>query len=141
MLLSRTAPSILFFTWLPTLGTWALALAFVASVHESSRLSRLSVPGVRYLGELTYSIYLVHTLVPPLLRHGSLSLLGDSSIAALALTLALSALLHHGVERPFLKLRARLLEGRSNAPLHDVPIHDSPLQAAPLVRARPGRLD
>jgi peptidoglycan/LPS O-acetylase OafA/YrhL len=141
MLLSRTAPSLLFFTWLPTLGTWALALAFVASVHESSPLSRLSVPGVRYLGELTYSIYLVHTLVPPLLQHGSLSLLGDSSVAALALTLALSALLHHGVERPFLKLRARLLEGRSNAPLHDSALHDSPLQAAPLVRARPGRLD
>jgi peptidoglycan/LPS O-acetylase OafA/YrhL len=141
MLLARTAPSLLFFTWLPTLGTWALALAFVASVHESSRLSRLSVPGVRYLGELTYSIYLVHTLVPPLLQHGSLALLGDSSAAALALTLALSGLLHHGVERPFLRLRARLLQIRSSAPLHDSALQASALQAAPLVRARPGRLD
>jgi peptidoglycan/LPS O-acetylase OafA/YrhL len=136
MLLSRTAPSILFFTWLPTLGTWALALAFVASVHESSWLSRINLPGARYLGELTYCIYLVHTLVPPLLQHGWLRLLGDSSAAALALTLALSVLLHHGVERPFLRLRARLLEARSNALLHN-----SALDAAPPLRARSGRLD
>lgn len=136
MLLSRTAPSILFFTWLPTIGTWALALAFVASVHESSWLSRLSLPGARYLGELSYSIYLVHTLVPPLLQHAWLASLGDSSVAALALTLALSALLHHGVERPFLRLRARLLAARSNAPFHD-----AALDAAPLLRARSGRLD
>ena len=131
MLLSRTAPSILFFTWLPTLGTWALALTFIAAVHESSWLSRLSLPGARYLGELTYSIYLVHTLVPPLLRHDSVMQLGESSAAAFAVTLLLSVLLHHGVERPFLRLRARLLAARSSAPIH----------VAPLVRARPGRLE
>jgi peptidoglycan/LPS O-acetylase OafA/YrhL len=131
MLLSRTAPSLLFFTWLPTLGTWALALAFVACVHERSWLSRLSLPGARYLGELSYSIYLVHTLVPPLFQHGALTQLSGSSAAALALTLVLSVLLHHGVERPFLRLRARLLAGRFNATLH----------AAPPVRARLGRPD
>lgn len=141
MLLSRTAPSLLFFTWLPTLGTWALALAFVASVHESSWLSRLSLPGARYLGELTYSIYLVHTLAPPLLQHGWLRLLGDSSAATLALTLALSVLLHHGVERPFLRLRARLLVARSNALLHDAPLDHSPGDNSPLAGARSGRLD
>jgi peptidoglycan/LPS O-acetylase OafA/YrhL len=130
MLLSRTAPSLSFFTLLPTLGTWALALPFVACVHESSRLSKLHLPGGRYLGELTYSVYLVHTLVPRLLQQGPLELLGRSSAAALALTLALSVLLHHGVERPFLKLRARLLEARSRAPL-----------AAQLVRARSGTLE
>ncbi|HTV23631.1 MAG TPA: acyltransferase [Polyangiaceae bacterium] len=131
MALSRTAPSLLFFTWLPTLGTWALALAFVASVHERSRLSRLELPGARYLGELTYSIYLVHTLVPPLLRHDALAPLGGSNAAALAVTLALSVLLHHGVERPFLTLRTRLLTARPTARL----------QIAPLARARSGRLD
>ena len=131
MMLSLTAPSLLFFTWLPTLGTWALALAFVASVHERSRLSRLSLPGARYLGELTYSIYLVHTLVPPLLRHDALSLLGGSNAMALGVTLALSVLLHHGVERPFLRLRARLLAARPAARL----------EIAPLARVRSGRLD
>jgi peptidoglycan/LPS O-acetylase OafA/YrhL len=130
MLLSHTAPSLLFFTWLPTLGSWALALAFVASVHESSWLSRLSLPGARYAGELTYSIYLVHTLAPRLLQHDALSLLGRSSAAALAVTLVLSVLLHHGIERPFLRLRTRLLDARQHEPL-----------AAELLRARSGRLE
>lgn len=131
MTLSRTAPSRWFFTGLPTLGTWALALAFVAAVHERSRLSRLELPGARYLGELTYSIYLVHTLVPPLLRHDSLALVGGSNAAALVVTLALSVLLHHGVERPFLMLRGRLLAARPTARL----------EIAPLARVRSGQLD
>jgi len=131
MLLSRTAPSLLFFTGLPTLGTWALAFAFVATVHASSPLSRLSLPGARYLGELTYCIYLVHTLAPALLRHEALIQFRDSNAAALVVTLALSVLLHHAVERPFLTLRARLLEARAKAQL----------VVAPLARVRPGRLD
>lgn len=134
MQLSRSAPSLAFYAGLPTLGTWALAAAFVATVHERSPLSRLSLPGARYLGELTYSIYLVHTLVPLLFEHESLRAVAHSNAAALAVMLALAVLLHHGVERPFLRLRARLLVAR-------VTDDAAPLEVAALARVRPGRLE
>lgn len=96
--------------WCPTLGTWTLALLFVACVHEDSAWSRRSFRGLQYMGELTFAIYLVHDAIPPSwigekIRTGRVLAVARR----LGLVLICSMLLHHAVERPFLRLRARLL--------------------------------
>lgn len=101
----------------PTVGTWTLALLFVASVHERSRLARVSFPGLQYLGELTFAIYLVHHQIPRSWLGGHAS---DAGMAGLgrhfALMIGLSVLLHHLVERPVLAFRGRLLERWRSTP-------------------------
>jgi peptidoglycan/LPS O-acetylase OafA/YrhL len=95
----------------PTVGTWTLALLFLPCVHESSSLARIRFPGLQYLGELTYAIYLTHYVIPERFIHlagGAGTLLGASW--RVALVLAASVALHHLVERPALRLRERLLD-------------------------------
>jgi len=110
MYATPAAPSAWRFIGVPTVGTVAMALAFIACVHDQSPFSRMSFRGLQYLGELTFAIYLVHDVMPS-------SWLGDKvaggGILAVARRLGLvfgcSILLHHGVERPALSLRRRLL--------------------------------
>jgi peptidoglycan/LPS O-acetylase OafA/YrhL len=93
------------YAFVPTLGTWSLALAFPAFITPSSPLSRLQFRGLPYLGELTYSIYLTHTLVTPLLAN-SHAVTGLWGLAArFMLMLAMSVSLHHLVERPAMEIR------------------------------------
>jgi peptidoglycan/LPS O-acetylase OafA/YrhL len=100
----------------PGLATWALVPAFAACVHGQLSLSRVSFPGLRYLGELTYAIYLIHSVLPhDWLVHGT-GLAG--SLQRFGLALALSVLLHHLIERPALALRNRILSSfRPAAPV------------------------
>lgn len=121
MCLSRLAPSLAFFMLLPTLGTWSLALFFVATVHEQSPLSNLHLPGARYMGELTYSVYLVHALVPQLLQR-YLPNLHQTKLGVLGAVLLLSLILHHSVERPALRLRDKIIaRGTPTSSAVDVP--------------------
>lgn len=92
----------------PTVGTWTLACVFVACVHEDCAWSRVSFPGLQYLGELTYSLYLVHSVIPKTWMGGSVGVVGV--VRRLGLSILGSVLLHHVVERPFLRARARILE-------------------------------
>lgn len=90
--------------------TWLFLLVFIACVHPKSWLSRIDFPGLRYLGELTYSMYLVHDVLP---KRWLLWSVSQSPVLALAnrivLVAVLSVALHHLVERPFLRLRERWL--------------------------------
>ncbi len=101
----------------PTVGTWALALAFLPCVHEASPLSRISFRGLEYLGGLTYAIYLTHDVLPrALVNAGGVagSLRGASWRIGIVIVAAL--VLHHVVERPALRLREHLLARWHPAP-------------------------
>jgi peptidoglycan/LPS O-acetylase OafA/YrhL len=102
----------------PTLGTWTLALVLFACVHEQSSWSRAGFRGLRYLGELTYSMYLVHDVIPRAWFGVSADPSGLRSMALhLTLVVALSMLLHHTIERPALLFRERLLRGPQQLPV------------------------
>jgi peptidoglycan/LPS O-acetylase OafA/YrhL len=89
----------------PLVGTWTLLLLFLACVHEQCAWSRVSFPGLKYMGELTYSIYLVHYVIPD----AWVAALGTSgpreAVVRFVLVIGLSMALHHVVERPALRLR------------------------------------
>lgn len=90
----------------------SLAMAgFVAACSGPTFLARLRVPGAGWLAAASYSLYLCHKGV----FHLTQGLLGDGmaehrylrfAVYAVA-TLAGGALLHHAVERPFLRWRDR----------------------------------
>ena len=111
------APSRWTYVAVPTVATWTLSLLFLACVHEQSPFSRARFPGLQYLGELTFSIYLVHNVLPR-------AWLGEHSGAAgvrgvvirFVLVGGASVLLHHLVERPALRLRERVLRAWPPAP-------------------------
>jgi peptidoglycan/LPS O-acetylase OafA/YrhL len=103
-------PSAWMFVLAPTLGTWTFAMVFLPCVHSASRWSKVSFPGLDYLGGLTYSMYLTHSVLPRVIVDyagpaGTLK----GAIWRLLMTAAAALLLHHIVERPFLGLRARVL--------------------------------
>jgi peptidoglycan/LPS O-acetylase OafA/YrhL len=93
--------------------SFGLGLLVLAGAHASSVLARLRVPGAGWLAAVSYSLYLSHKAV----FHGVESAVGSSldghgllTFAAYAsAVLGVGALLHYGVERPFLKLRERVL--------------------------------
>jgi peptidoglycan/LPS O-acetylase OafA/YrhL len=86
------------------------------------------VTGVTFLSDLTYPIYLVHTVVPKFtaLSHTSTFLYGAVWVLSV---FAAAAALHLAVERPFLALRARFVAYRRP----EAPPRPQPL--APRVRA------
>ncbi len=103
-------PTAWMYVLVPTIGTWTLALVFFPCVHEDSALSRINFYGLRYLGELTYSIYLVHNVLPRAWLGGHAAQAGlRGLLVRVGLVGASSVLLHHAVERPAMRLRQRLL--------------------------------
>ena len=95
---------------LPDYATIPLAFAFLIaylSVTTSPITAALSTPVLVYLGEISYSTYMVHYLVYDLLKAGFMS--NANQIKPLyvwlsfALVLLLSALLHHVVDDPVQK--------------------------------------
>lgn len=97
------------YVFMPTLGTWTLAMVFIACVHVDSFASRVDFRGLSYLGGLTYAMYLTHNVLPRAWVGGFGA---GSALAALwrmVLVVAVSVFIHHLVERPALALRKRVL--------------------------------
>jgi peptidoglycan/LPS O-acetylase OafA/YrhL len=96
--------------------SWALLV--VAALSPATPLRRVRVPGTASLALWSYSIYLSHKPLAHVLK-GALqgAGLGEYALAAV-ITVAcvvVGALLHHGVERPFLRLRDRLMPSNFRA--------------------------
>jgi peptidoglycan/LPS O-acetylase OafA/YrhL len=97
--------------------SFGLGLLVFAGAQASGVLARLRVPGAGWLAGVSYSLYLSHKAVFHVMEaaagarldgHGVLTFAGYSSAV-----LAMGALLHYGVERPFLVLRERVLHQAS----------------------------
>ena len=88
----------------------ALAMAgFVAAASGDGWLAQLKVPGARWLAGISYSLYLCHKGMFSLLASVLGDHLAEHGLVRFALfaavTLAGGTLLHHVVERPFLRWR------------------------------------
>ena len=99
--------------------SFGLGLLVLAGAHASSALARVRVPGAGWLAAVSYSLYLTHKAVFHLLEstlgasldgHGVMTFAGYASAVV-----GMGALLHYGVERPFLKLRDRVLHQAPSA--------------------------
>jgi peptidoglycan/LPS O-acetylase OafA/YrhL len=94
--------------------SFGMGLLVFAGAQTTSVLSRLRVPGAAWLAAASYSLYLSHKAVFHLVEssqgarldgHGVLTFMGYASAVLLV-----GAVLHYGVERPFLQLRERFLK-------------------------------
>jgi peptidoglycan/LPS O-acetylase OafA/YrhL len=93
--------------------SFGMGLLVFAGANATCVLARLRVPGASWLALASYSLYLSHKAVfhwvessvgAKLDGHGVLTFAGYAGAVLLV-----GALLHHGVERPFLRLRERYL--------------------------------
>jgi peptidoglycan/LPS O-acetylase OafA/YrhL len=109
--------------------SFGMGMLVFAGANATSVLARLRVPGASWLALASYSLYLSHKAVfhwvessvgAKLDGHGVLTFAGYAGAVLLV-----GALLHHGVERPFLRLRERYLNSsrtrRSNPEAGAVP--------------------
>jgi peptidoglycan/LPS O-acetylase OafA/YrhL len=88
-----------------------LALLVAAGASDTGVLARVRVPGAAWVAAASYSLYLIHkpvfhlvmTYLGPWLE-GNAAI--EFAVYAIA-SLAAGALLHHAIERPFLRLRER----------------------------------
>ena len=93
--------------------SFGLALLVTAAASPHGWLGRWCVPGAGWIAAISYSLYLSHKLamhrVETLLAaHPGIH--GLAAFAAYAIAIfATGALLHYTVERPFLRLRSRLM--------------------------------
>jgi peptidoglycan/LPS O-acetylase OafA/YrhL len=85
----------------------------------------------RWLGDISYSVYLWHPLALAVLATHPLSSLGLNLAASLTLTLLLSALSHRLLELPSIRL------GKRRTTLVDAPAHLQPSDALPLAENSP----
>ncbi|RDJ00270.1 acyltransferase [Dyella solisilvae] len=90
-----------------------MGLLVLCGASQGSVSARVRLPGAAWLAAASYSLYLSHKLVfhgvesafgSWLDGHGLLTFTGYA-----AATLAVGAVLHYGIELPFLRLRGRLL--------------------------------
>jgi hypothetical protein len=87
--------------WLALIPSTGAALV-LASAHETSGSIWLSNALARKLGELSYSLYLVHWPPIVLYRHYSLiDLTPGIKVGLAVITLGLTLLLHYGIEQKF----------------------------------------
>jgi len=95
-------------------------LIVFAGAGRDSLIGRWSVPGVKSLATISYSLYLVHKAIFHVVQVRWGEDLAGKGLAAFlaygAAAIAAGAVLHYSVERPFLRLRERLaLYRRSQA--------------------------
>ncbi|MDC8784495.1 acyltransferase family protein [Roseateles koreensis] len=104
-------------------GYSLVALSFaglvIAALSPRSSLARLRLPGARSIALWSYAIYLSHKAVIFVLRDALRGMGGPDrqSLWTLGLILLVSlligALLHHGVEQPFMRWRDRQFPGKA----------------------------
>ncbi|WP_091803267.1 acyltransferase [Lysobacter sp. yr284] len=96
------------------------ALLVFAGATRASWIGRWSIPGIGWLAATSYSLYLVHKGVFHVVDESVGDQLAGHSLVAFAVyglaALAAAAVLHYGVEQPFLRLRDWALSGRAKAP-------------------------
>lgn len=100
----------------------AFALLVVGALSPRTLLHRLHVPGARQLALWSYSIYLIHKPVGHIVGQLATRWAAPGQVTLLAttlLSLGAGALLYYLVERPGMRLRARLAP--SNFSAHAVP--------------------
>lgn len=93
------------------IATYLLAAILVSTVACPGRF--LNNPVTRYLGQISYSLYLCHSAARECLFPFIASKFEHRGMAAvflaqIAMAIAVASLLHHTVERPFLRLKDRL---------------------------------
>ena len=93
-----------------------LGLLVFAGASANSVIGRWRVPGAGWLAAVSYSLYLVHKAVFHLVQAQWGDVLEGRGFVAFCVygvaALFAAAVLHYAVERPFLKLRERLLTPR-----------------------------
>ncbi|MFO3704983.1 acyltransferase family protein [Xanthomonas codiaei] len=96
-----------------------LALLVLAGSATDSLSGRLHVPGAAWLATVSYSLYLTHKAVFHLTQAWFGTALEGRGVLAFAAygvaALLAGAVLHYGVERPFLQLRGSLVRRRARA--------------------------
>ena len=96
---------------LPVLGAAALLAAGAAGETGAGRL--LTLPPIRYVGDISYSLYLWHWPVLVLgAKYVGRSRSTTETAVMLAVVLALSVLSYHWVENPIRRSRGPVLSGR-----------------------------
>jgi peptidoglycan/LPS O-acetylase OafA/YrhL len=94
-----------------------LALLVFAGAGMRSAIGRWRVPSAGWLAAISYSLYLVHKAVFNLVQvhlGDRIAGLGVLQVAVYgAASLLAAAVLHYAVERPFLKLRGRVLASKT----------------------------
>lgn len=90
-----------------------LALLVFAGASRGGWIGRWAIPGAGWLAATSYSLYLAHKAMFHVVDEAFGEALAGRGIVAFAAyglaAVAAAALLHYGVERPFLRLRDRLL--------------------------------
>ena len=94
-----------------------MGLLVLAGADRNSLISRLRVPGVSWLAQASYSLYLTHKIAFGLVERAFGSVLEGHMLLAFIVyasaTLAAGALLHYAVERPGLRLRMHWQRSRT----------------------------
>ncbi|WP_337053535.1 acyltransferase [Pseudoxanthomonas sp. USHLN014] len=94
-----------------------LALLVFAGAGRSSLIGRWALPGAAWLAGVSYSLYLVHKAVFVQVQDHlgqAIAGWGDAQVLVYGgASLLAAALLHYAVERPFLRLRGRVLRPRT----------------------------
>lgn len=101
-----------------------VVLAYVATAHGQGRVSR----AVAKIGELSYSVYLLHIVVLYVVIEHRLWLdlpllptVADTFVTTLLvvlpLTISVSLVTYHGIELPFLRMRVRYVKGAEGDPI------------------------
>jgi peptidoglycan/LPS O-acetylase OafA/YrhL len=85
--------------WAVAFGTWVL---FAAAKPD---WGQIRVPGVRYLADRSYAVYLLHIEALTLLKHADVRPFALYLLLTWGVTLALSEVLYRAVERPGMRLR------------------------------------
>jgi peptidoglycan/LPS O-acetylase OafA/YrhL len=95
------------------IDSWTIALVLFPVMLWKRGTMIANARALRYLGEISYSVYLVHSLVMDVLLHLSLTGL-PFLLCAVPLTLGVSALTYRYIERPGIALARRLTRPRAS---------------------------
>ncbi len=122
-----------------TLQGLALAPIFMAAIRFPvwGAFRWLNARPVRFVGLLSYSLYLVHTTVLYGMSHWTRWPTALSAAASLAVCLLLSTGIYYGIERPAARLRKRLAHALAPKPRSGPPGGNAADAAVPPVTASP----
>jgi peptidoglycan/LPS O-acetylase OafA/YrhL len=100
-----------------TLQGLGLIPFFMAAIrwHDCGPFRLMNLAPVRYIGVLSYSLYLLHTVTLGAVNEWIPWSTPVRGILALALSIAMATLIYHAVEKPCARIRRRLSPSRSVA--------------------------